>query len=631
MVSTSIYSFAGFDSRFGCFCRSYQQVQQCSHLDFLIVLFILMLLLFISLMFTKLSTILSRFLKRVHYFSLYFCEEVLHSSIVQMWKLIIYLRMAMQKCMFKATIIVDLYTVMRKVKFKIAVVQPCAYVKPSVDNPVKINCYKYQQQCEMWIDSRILRWALMKNDHKFSHKFSEKIPIEYFWNYFDSMGNNGSGFDMFINCLKMSLEEPSFFHLGHYSLLKWLTSEKCSLKSEEYICNLEIMNVIKANLPEFVQLINVQELLPIMEDKQLLTNRDRELLLSSFRTCTDKADYLLTELLITKGHCGYVLFLDCLENEHSHTGHCEVAEKISRELHNCQIRRPPKCSLKELQVWYHCKGLMNTREYIEAFDNFMYLSQSNDVRKFNYEVKHFVVTHNKTPEAEAFGLMMNALSFKIRCKDEKLRDVKFQIEQCIDLMTDSDNKRNFTGHWYLILSCWYYQQRNFQASRTYLEKAKSELVSGNSRALVLYVEASLLIEDKSGNEDKIIALLHDAIRGFRSRSSGGVSIMQMRCYLQEAHCHIGSSLSSPRIARRSQSQLHKAEEILSMLTKQLDGALPLRLKMQYYAILCDYHRVFNRKQEATDCICKGLSLDTDNKFKRDQQYLQHRKSSISLS
>ena len=85
----------------------------------------------------------------------------------------------------------------------------------------------------------------------------------------------------------MSLHKPSFFHLGHYSLLKLLTSENANdlLKSDDHICNLEIQKIICGDIRHFIGLINIQELLPVMESKQLITSRDKELLNNLCATC----------------------------------------------------------------------------------------------------------------------------------------------------------------------------------------------------------------------------------------------------------------------------------------------------------------------------------------------------------
>ena len=352
------------------------------------------------------------------------------------------------------------------------------------------KCRKYQEQCETWTDYRIIRLILMENDPEMDPKRlpalstivngKENFNIESLWDYFNSTGN-GDGLTKFISSLELSLQKPSFFHLGHHSLLKLLTSKNPNdlLKSSDYECNLKIQKIIQGKICYFIGLVNIQELLPVMESKQLLTNRDKELL-GLCATCTDKADHLLTKLLCTKGHCGYKLFLECLEDEQNHMGHYEIANKITTELWDqYQICHDHllKCSVKEVQVWYQCKGLMNTHKYIEATEIFMYLSQSNNVHKFYNKLKVFISSNKRTPETEAFGFIMEALSLKLRYEDTKFCDVIVKAEQCISHIKDDDNKRNLTGNWYLVLSCWYRHQRKFQNAREYLEKAKSELRS----------------------------------------------------------------------------------------------------------------------------------------------------------
>ena len=651
MVSTSIPPAATFD----CFCRSHRQNQQCSHeflLNFLPMLALLGVLT-ISITYTELREVLRRVLrtacrmmKRVVHPSsspislvhLYCSHRTSHSanvfslstvraSVRVIWKAISY------ATFIYASIYVPIKTlpILTFRQFK-AVKKSCK--KLIVKNSVENKCRKYQQQCEAWMDDQILRLTFIQNgtvenSHKFPTRSDEKIKIDSLWDYLNSF-DKGDGFETFIICLKSSLQNPSFFHLGHYSLLELLTSDpEKLLQSNDYNCNLEIQKIIQENIYWFIELINVQELLPVMDSKGLLTKYDKELLNLKFHTCTYKVDQLLTKVLPTKGHCGYNLFLECLEDEHSHTGHHELAEEIKTELHKHQIHQSSKCSLKEIQIWYW-PGLMNTREYIEATQKFIYLGQGNDVRKFFSEIRCFIFTHNTTPEAEAFGLMMKALSFKYRSKDAKLCDLIRQTNQCIDRIEKDDNKRDIKGHWNLILSCWYRHQGNYQKARIHLEQAKPELISGNNRAHVVYNEASLLIETTtvSGKENKkIITLLEDAIRGFQFKSDC-INVMQARCNLLIAHCCIGSSLRSPHIVRRLSADLDKANSILTTLAKQLD-ALPLKLQMNYYTVMCDYHRVHNRKQEAIDCINKGLILDTSNQFKRDQKYLQHRMNQAS--
>ena len=312
-----------------------------------------------------------------------------------------------------------------------------------------------------------------------------------------------------------------------------------------------------------------------------------------------------------------------------HPGHREIVEMIITKLCSSCICRPQKCLLKEIQAWYQ-PSIMNTLEYIEATEKIMYFGQNNDKNKFYNEINNFVFSHENTPVAIAFVFMMEALLIKFLCQDSKLPNVSYKINQCIDWIVNEDDRRDIKGYWNIILSCWHHHKGNYQKARSLLEKAKPELISGNNRAYVLYIEASLLIENtawKTGGESdykKVITLLEDAIRGFHSKSDT-MSIMQVRCYMQVAHCYIGSSLRSPRL-HRPKADLEKANSILTMLARKLD-AIPVRLQMHYYTIMCDYHRVCNEEQKALGCITKRLNLDTENQFKRDKMYLQHRKRS----
>ena len=497
------------------------------------------------------------------------------------------------------------------------------------------KCHNYRQYCVAWINYPILRLTLIQNQaentNKLPYKSSdEENQFEYLWNYFNSFEGINE-INKLICCLTSSLQNPSFYHLGHYSLLKLLTEETRlnMLESNDYKCNLKVEEIIRSNIQQFIERINLQELLPIMENKYLLTNHDKEILNSNHHTFIAKVDFLLTKLLPTKGHCGYVLFLECLEDEHMHAGHREIVEIIIAKLHSSCICRPQKCLLKEIQAWYQ-PSIMNTLEYIEATEKIMYFGQNNDKNKFYNEINNFVFSHENTPVATAFGFMMEALLIKFLCQDSKLPDVSYKINQCIDCIVNEDDRRDIKGYWNIILSCWHHHKGNFQKAKSFLQKAKPELISGNNRAYVLYIEASLLIENTAwttrGESDynKVITLLEDAIRGFHSKSDT-MSIMQVRCYMQVAHCYIGSSLRSPRL-RRPKADLENANSILTMLARKLD-AIPVRLQMHYYTIMCDYHRVSNEEQKALECITKGLNLDTENQFKRDKMYLQHRKRS----
>ena len=341
------------------------------------------------------------------------------------------------------------------------------------------------------------------------NKYPKIDSIKDLWKYLDSVGDSKDcGYEKLIHCLKHSLEEIQSFHLGHESIVDLFNGINC-LDSEDYKCNAKIQKIIKDN---FVEWINLDELQPIMDAKQLLTNYDVSLL--NQQTGIVKAHHVLTNLLSSKGHHGYVIFLECLEEEKKHRGHQTIVKKINSVLKECNICRPRKYVLRELYMLYRPRGFLSTVEYFEASERFMYLCQADDGYKLDCEIQQFVSSHNKAPEAEAVGLLMKMLSFKFRNKGEKLKSMEPKIENCTARIKRDENRSIIQGNFYLILSCWNRHLGKFQEAKALLKKAKGELFSlacGDDRAKILYNEASLLIEGNSrlGTEEEgqVVTLL----------------------------------------------------------------------------------------------------------------------------
>ena len=219
---------------------------------------------------------------------------------------------------------------------------------PLPDSPIKVNCHKYRRQFELWIDYEVLQSSLEWNDPGCYRLFpdsnhgdprsKEKI-ISDLWAYFDLRGDEkGSGYEQLFNCLQHSLKDPSSFkHLGHDSLIKLLNSEseKDFFESDDYICNKAIQEIVDNNINKFIELTDVNELEPFLYEKELLTLYDTAQLPK--KTMPEKANHLLTKLLHTKGHRGYIIFFECLTGsvegrENYHTGHNDIIKEINSGL-----------------------------------------------------------------------------------------------------------------------------------------------------------------------------------------------------------------------------------------------------------------------------------------------------------
>ena len=491
---------------------------------------------------------------------------------------------------------------------------------------VRAKFHLHETHCDMWMDYTIVANCLWKMIDIYS-KYPEISSIKDLWKCLDAVGN--SGYEELIGCLKDSLEEISSFHLGHDSILELLTNDSSLLESEDYKCNAKIQKIIKENLDDFAEMINSDELQPIMEGKQLLSSYDIASL--NQKTGLFKVHYILTRLLSNKGHRGYIIFLECLDEEKKHRGHQTIVKKINSKLKDCNMCRPRKYLLRELYMWYRPKGFLSTIEYFEASERFMYLCQTDsNGSRLDCEIHRFVASHKQAPEAVAVGFLIQTLRYKFQNNFEKLKGMESKIEKCISEIRHTENRSIITGNWYLTLSCWNRHRGKFQEAKELLKKAKGELFTlacGDDRAKILYNEATLLIEENSKlgtvEEKQVLTLLQDAIRCFRHKPEG-MSVMQARCLLKKAHCHIGCNLRNFHKKHRP-SHLKEANSILVILKKQFNS-LPVRLQMQYYIVECDYNRTIGKKSEATACLQKGLDLYGGQKFKRDLTYLEERQS-----
>ncbi|XP_065916410.1 uncharacterized protein [Dysidea avara] len=506
-------------------------------------------------------------------------------------------------------------------------------------DPVRARCYQYRKLCELWIDYSELLCYLYQVDQLnpvlldcccgIDNHRSNKYKTIYTTSLLDHLDSLPQGYETLISCLKMSVEKPDC-HIGHFSLLELLIADDVALlESTEYKHNLAIREIIKVNLSVFVTLTNINQLLPLLEKRQLLTDDDKDILRNTNTTSSDKARYLLIDFLHTKGHQGYIRYFECLQEEQSHCGHPSILRIITKSLHDQNICVPEVSVDRGVRIWFKTKGILGTKEYFLVIEELTFICLSNNSIKLNQKIDTFIESHN-TPETKAVGTLMKGFRFKLLGEFNNLYDLKTEIECYIQSMKVIENKKLITGKWFLLLSCLKRHEGKFEEARALLDRAKAELffiASGDDLAHVYYTEASLLIEESScitlqGQKQKqIIALLHNSIKCSPS-SSRGMSIRQAWCHLNLALCHMGSSFNYSHVTQK-RSQLEKAKSSLTILEKQF-VSLPLRLQMQYYTVNCDYCRGISNKHQALQSIKEGLRLDVDKRFKIDIQYLNDR-------
>jgi len=83
-------------------------------------------------------------------------------------------------------------------------------------------------------------------------------------------------------------------------------------------------------------LLDFATLVPVLNKHHLLTRNDNYILLNRITPPTERANSLVYIILPSKGPEAFSLFLKCLQEEKEHTGHQELARKLTV---------PKKCKL----------------------------------------------------------------------------------------------------------------------------------------------------------------------------------------------------------------------------------------------------------------------------------------------
>ena len=108
-------------------------------------------------------------------------------------------------------------------------------------------------------------------------------------------------------------------------------------------CLYHIIGYLDSIAPEFVVLVNVNDLLPYLLQHQLLNRNEEEHLGQFIHTSMEKAQMLLAYLK-RKGADSLQKFLCCLKLTCEHTGHKEVADKLKQLMEANGIKCTNFCS-----------------------------------------------------------------------------------------------------------------------------------------------------------------------------------------------------------------------------------------------------------------------------------------------
>ncbi len=95
-----------------------------------------------------------------------------------------------------------------------------------------------------------------------------------------------------------------------------------------------LKNVIQKHNRDFVECMNVQSLLPYLQEQELLTRHEYEKLTQEVHTKTQsEQNHYLLRILPTKGEHAFERFFTCLTQADEHLGHEQLVKILSQHIH----------------------------------------------------------------------------------------------------------------------------------------------------------------------------------------------------------------------------------------------------------------------------------------------------------
>ena len=90
-------------------------------------------------------------------------------------------------------------------------------------------------------------------------------------------------------------------------------------------------SILNSNDVNFHKLINLPALLPHLKSKQLLSEREEDILTNDLHTKQDRVTKLL-QFIPNKGRQGFLRFMQAIREEDTHLGHKELCQTILQDV-----------------------------------------------------------------------------------------------------------------------------------------------------------------------------------------------------------------------------------------------------------------------------------------------------------
>ena len=447
-----------------------------------------------------------------------------------------------------------------------------------------------------------------------------------------------SAYSKFLNCLK---EEES--HMGH-DYIASLLQEKAFGSKLELEESSQLKKAIQKHYKEMMDL-SLELLVPLIYGKKLLTENEKQKLLSQHNKTRSERILLLLHLLDTKGPLAHRLFVKCLQSEsRSHPTHKELYDKLtsfSVPTATCTPRKQ-ECIVNDhaLAVALLCGKLFRRWElqeplkgerYSNMMCEFVSCIENGDWKRLEIEAtkyEKFLI-----PEYKVVICLVRARSWVVRKNPETVLQHVGEAKQIIEAEIYGDNYHILLGRSERVLSYLFRYLKDFEKAREHIEKAKKLLFGvkpGEDTAYVHYDDACIRLEclDKLPMEREfkcIVELFARAISDDRSHENR-LEFLATCAPLRLAQMHLGSTHYTPGTAT-DDANIRSAQNYLNAIRY---SSLPQRLKCIYHLIESNLHQNCGRLEEAKKSLDLTLSISKQHNFELETSSAQTRLQNLHV-
>ena len=444
-------------------------------------------------------------------------------------------------------------------------------------------------------------------------------------------------YSKFLCCVKAENN-----HMGH-EYIAALLQEKRFCSKVELEESSRLKQAIQEHYSEMMD-ISLQSLVPLIYSKKLLTEDEKQKLLSQHNKTRSERIHLLLLLLDTKGPSAHRLFIECLQTD-SHPAHKELYEKLICCSDQIAASRKRKRLVDDYALALPRRKLLNRQwelqeplkgeRYNTMMREFQSCNHNGDWERLEREAIKYAKFH--FPEYEVVICLERATSWIFRKKPEKVLQLVGKAKQIIETKVHGDNYRILLGRSESTLSRLFRYLEDLEKASEHIAKAKELLYgteAGEDTARVHYNDACITLEclDKlpiaptERDFERIVELFERVISDDQSHENGQ-GYLATYAFLHLAQMYLGSTHYTPGTAT-DHEKIKSAQNYLNAIRYH---DLSQRSKCLYHVIESDLHRSCEQFDKAKASLDLTLSISKQHKFELEISSAQIRLQSLHIS